>query len=164
MQCNADFLYESLFSMSRLWLWDDVSKIFCKFCLLSPEADGSVPSAFVTEALCNMWSLFTSWALFLLPDVRTWKKQKSLVLTVVGCWMSNCGRLWCCHREGRAALLSECVMQQPLPWMREKTDVWLKVRSFVLNVGGWWRWELVPFAFRNMTNVLYNKWYVKVIL
>lgn len=117
------------------------------------------------EPLWNMWSLFISWALFLLPNVRT----SSPVWPIVGCWMSNCGRLWCCQREGRAPLLSECVMQEPLPWMRENIPDWcLKARGFVLNVGGWW-WDISESKCNVIIFTKYSvkdlfKCYIKVIL
>lgn len=98
-------------------------------------------------------TLFTWSALFpFVPILCTWK---GLIFPAVGFWMRGCGRLWCCYREGHAPHLSECVMQQPLPWKTKKmfqVDVWKGHLSFVLSVGGgWWRWWLVTFAFRNIS-------------
>lgn len=116
-------------------------------------------------------TLFTLCALFpFVPVLCTWK---GLILPAVGFWMRGCGRLWCCHREGHAPLLSECVMQQPLPWKTKKmfqVDVWKCYLGFVLSVGGgWWRWWLVTFTFRNIWQVLsveqdLCEYYIKVFL
>lgn len=89
----------------------------------------------------------------IVPVLCTWK---GLILPLVGYWMGGCRRLWCCHREGHAPLLSEWVMQQPLPWKAKKmfqVDVSKCYLGSVLSVGGW-RWWLVAFAFRNIWQVL----------
>lgn len=83
-------------------------------------------------------TLFTLCTLFpFVPAQCTWK---GLNLPAVGFWIGGRGRLRRCHREGRAPLLSECVMQQPLLWTpEEKTfgvDVWKCFLRFVLSVGG----------------------------
>lgn len=77
-----------------------------------------------------------------------------------GLWIGGRGRLRRCHKEGRAPLLSECVMQQPLLWTpEEKTfgvDAWKCFLRFVLSVGGPLRSPgLVTFP-------LWNIWQVSV--
>lgn len=101
-------------------------------------------------------TLFTLCTLFpFVPALCTWK---GLNLPAVGFWIGGRGRLRRCHRAGRAPLLSECVMQQPLLWMpEEKTfgvDVWKCFLRFVLSVGGRLRrrW-LVTFPLRNIWQV-----------
>lgn len=101
-------------------------------------------------------TLFTLCTLFpFVPAQCTWK---GLNLPAVGFWIGGRGRLRRCHREGRAPLLSECVMQRPLLWTpEEKTfgvDVWKCFLRFVLSVGGRLRrrW-LVTFPLRNIWQV-----------
>lgn len=70
--------------------------------------------------------------------------SSALVPPLVCYWARGSGRLRCCHREGRAPLSSEWLMQQPLPWRAEKmfqVDAWKGSLGSVCRVGGWWwRW------------------------
>lgn len=132
-----------LVKKSPLQVWFAVFNVFW-YCLWSKEP------------LIYTWWLFTLHTLFsLYPVLCTWK---GLILPVVGYWTRGCGWLWCCHREGHALLLSEWVMQQPLPRKAKKmfqVDVWKCSLGFVWSVGGWWwRWWLVTFAFWNIWQVL----------
>lgn len=94
-------------------------------------------------------TLFTLHTLPLLSVLCTWK---SLALPPVGYWTGVCGRLWRCHREGHAPLLSEWVMQQPLPWKANEKKHFFRLMFesalWVLSVGGCGRWWLVTFTFR----------------
>lgn len=102
-----------LYKSYQGWRW--WIKYICKLCLSSPGPAGSVSSE-SRSATCDL-CLHCEHSFCLCPMCAL---EKSLVLPMVGCWMSNCRRLRCYHREGRAPLLSECVTQQPLLWMREK--------------------------------------------
>lgn len=120
--------------------------------------------SFTRDALFTLCTLFP-----FVPALCTWK---GLNLPAVGFWIGGRGRLWCCHREGHAPLLSECVMQQPLLWKPEKTlqvDVWKCYLGLVLSVGGWsCGWWLVTFPLRNTWQVSFEQdqceYYIKVVL
>lgn len=80
-------------------------------------------TSLIHDTLFTLHTFFSS-----LPILCT---SKDLILPRVYYWTRDCGSLWCCHREGHAPLVSEWVMQQPLPWKsKENVSGWcLKVLS-----------------------------------
>lgn len=99
-----------------------VALMFC-VCVCVLSAFGQENTSLTHDILFTLHTFFSS-----LPILCT---SKGLILPPVYYWTRNCGRLWCCHREGHAPLMSEWVMQQPLRWKsKENVSGWcLKVLS-----------------------------------
>lgn len=163
---NSSTLESDVWEVS--WNDQEISLFWTLFIIRSLQKMCSVllvkrTLSFTRDALFTLCTLFP-----FVPALCTWK---GLNLPAVGFWIGGCGRLWCCHREGHAPLLSECVMQQPLLWKPGKTlqvDVWKCYPGFVLSVGGWsCRWWVVTFPLRNTWQVSFEQdqceYYIKVL-